>query len=114
VAAYQEVERAFSEGDRVQSKDLHVAYRELGTIENINHAGDLQIRMDPGRESSIHLREHPHLDHRYLATGNRSQGRTAQRVLIHVDPDESKLLVNNRFTCVSVSRPQHGRGYLHK
>jgi hypothetical protein len=49
VAVYQEVERAFSEGDRVQSKALHVAYRELGTIENINHAGDAQIRMDPGR-----------------------------------------------------------------
>ena len=52
--AYQEVERAFSEGDQVQltapSKDLHVAYRELGTIENINHAGDVQIRMGPGRE----------------------------------------------------------------
>ena len=44
VAVYHENERAFSEGDRVQftapSRDLHVANRELGTIEKINDAGE--------------------------------------------------------------------------
>ena len=49
---YQEVERSFSEGDRVQftapSKELHVANRELGTIQKINHPDDVQIRMDSG------------------------------------------------------------------
>jgi hypothetical protein len=37
----------------------------------------------------------------------RSQGQTADRVLIHVDTDKSELLVNNRFAYVSVSRAQY-------
>ena len=111
MAAYQEVERAFSEGDQVQftapSKDLHATNRELGTIEKINDAGDVQIRMDSGREVAFNIREHPHLDHGYAVTSHSSQGQTAQRVLIHVDTDKSELLVNKRFAYVSVSRAQH-------
>jgi ATP-dependent exoDNAse (exonuclease V) alpha subunit len=111
VAVYQEVGRSFSEGDRVQftapSKDLHVANRELGTIEKINDAGDVQIRMDSGREVAFNIREHPHLDHGYVVTSHSSQGQTAQRVLINVDTEKSALLVNNRFAYVSVSRAQH-------
>jgi ATP-dependent exoDNAse (exonuclease V) alpha subunit len=46
VAVYEQVERSFSEGDRVQftapSKELHIANRELGTIEKINDTGDLR------------------------------------------------------------------------
>jgi ATP-dependent exoDNAse (exonuclease V) alpha subunit len=110
VAVYQEVERAFSEGDRVQftapSKDLHVANRELGTIEKINDGGDVQIRMDSGGEVAFNIREHPHLDHGYAVTSHSSQGQTAQRVLIHVDTEKSELLVNKRFAYVSVSRAQ--------
>jgi ATP-dependent exoDNAse (exonuclease V) alpha subunit len=108
---YQAVERSFSEGDRVQftapSKDLHVANRELGTIEKINDAGDVQIRMDSGREVAFNIGEHPHLDHGYGVTSHSSQGQTAQRVPIHVDTEKSALLVNNRFAYVSVSRAQH-------
>jgi conjugative relaxase-like TrwC/TraI family protein len=111
VAVYQEVERAFSEGDRVQftapSKDLHVANRELGTIEKINDASDVQIRMDSGCRVAFNIQEHPHLDHGYAVTSHSSQGQTAQRVLIHVDTEKSVLLVNNRFAYVSVSRAQH-------
>ena len=111
VAVYQEVDRAFSEGDRVQftapSKDLHVANRELGTIQKINDAGDLEIRMDSGREIAFNIREHPHLDHGYAMTSHSSQGQTADRVLIHVDTEKSELLVNNRFAYVSVSRGQY-------
>jgi conjugative relaxase-like TrwC/TraI family protein len=106
VAVYHETERAFSEGDRVQftapSKGLHVANRELGTIEKIGDAGDVQIRMDSGRQVAFNIREHPHLDHGYVVTSHSSQGQTAARVLIHVDTDESELLINNRFAYVSV------------
>jgi hypothetical protein len=67
---YHETERTFSEGDRMQftapSKGLHVANRELGTIEKINDAGDVQIRMDSGRQVAFNIREHPHLDHLWL------------------------------------------------
>jgi ATP-dependent exoDNAse (exonuclease V) alpha subunit len=111
VAVYLETERAFSEGDRVQftapSQDLHVANRELGTIEKINNAGDVQLRMDSGREVAFNIQEHPHLDHGYAVTSHSSQGQTAERVLIHVDTEKSKLLVNNRFAYVSVSRAQY-------
>ena len=111
VAVYSETERTFSEGDRVQftapSRDLHIANRELGTIEKINDAGDARIRMDSGREVAFNIREHPHLDYGYAVTSHSSQGQTAERVLIHVDTDKSELLVNDRFAYVSVSRAQH-------
>jgi hypothetical protein len=111
VAVYHETERTFSEGDRVQftapSRHQHVANRELGTIEKINDTGDVQIRMDSGREVAFNIREHPHLDHGYALTSHSSQGQTADRVLIHVDTDKSELLINNRFAYVSVSRGQY-------
>lgn len=111
VSVYQEVQREFSQGDRVQftapSKELQVANRELGTIEQISHSGHLEIRMDSGREVRFNIREHPHLDHGYAVTSHSSQGQTADRVLIHVNTDNSELLVNNRFAYVSVSRVQY-------
>jgi conjugative relaxase-like TrwC/TraI family protein len=111
VAVYRESERAFSEGDRVQftapSRDLHVANRELGSIEKINDAGDVQLRMDSGREVAFNLREHPHLDHGYAVTSHSSQGQTAERVLVHVDTELGEQLVNSRMAYVSVSRGQY-------
>jgi conjugative relaxase-like TrwC/TraI family protein len=111
VTVYHETERAFSEGDRVQftapSRDLHVANRELGTIEKINDAGDVQIRVDSGREVAFNLREHPHLDHGYAVTSHSSQGQTADRVLVHVDTELGEQLVNSRMAYVSVSRGQY-------
>jgi len=111
VAVYQEVQRAFSQGDRVQftapSRELQVANRELGSIQRVSDAGNLEIRMDSGRDVRFNIREHPHLDHGYALTSHSSQGQTAQRVLIHVDTDKSELLVNNRFAYVSVSRGQY-------
>src|SRR5208337_488429 len=107
VAAYQEVQREFSQGDRVQftapARKLKVANRELGTIEQVSRSGNLEIRMDTGREVRFNIREHPHLDHGYALTSHSSQGQTADRVLIHVDTDKGELLVNSRFAYVSIS-----------
>ncbi|MGB8888697.1 MAG: hypothetical protein WCC87_18355 [Candidatus Korobacteraceae bacterium] len=111
VSVYNESERVFSQGDRVQftapSKELHVANRDLGTIEEINGAGDVAIRLDSGREVRFNVDEHPHLDHGYAVTSHSSQGQTAERVLIHVDTEQSEQLVNSRFAYVSVSRGQY-------
>jgi conjugative relaxase-like TrwC/TraI family protein len=111
VSVYREVQREFSQGDRVQftapSRELQVANRELGTIEQVSQSGNLEIRMDSGREVRFSIREHPHLDHGYAVTSHSSQGQTAQRVLVHVDTEKSELLVNDRFAYVSVSRAQH-------
>jgi ATP-dependent exoDNAse (exonuclease V) alpha subunit len=86
---------------------LHVANRELGTIEKINDAGDVQIRVDSGREVAFNIREHPHVDHGYAVTSHSSQGQTADRVLVHVDTELGEQLVNSRMAYVSVSRGQH-------
>jgi conjugative relaxase-like TrwC/TraI family protein len=111
VAVYEEVQREFSQGDRVQftapARELQVANRELGTIEQVSHSGNLEIRMDSGRDVRFNIRQHPHLDHGYAVTSHSSQGLTAERVLIHVDTDMSELLVNERFAYVSVSRAQY-------
>jgi conjugative relaxase-like TrwC/TraI family protein len=111
VSVYQEVQREFSQGDRVQftapSKELRVANRELGTIERVSPAGNLEIRMDSGHQVRFNIGEHPHLDHGYAVTSHSSQGQTADRVLIHVDTEKSELLVNDRFAYVSVSRGQY-------
>lgn len=111
VSVHREAEREFSQGDRVQftapSRELHVANRDLGTVEHVNSNGDLRIRMDSGQEVRFNVREHPHLDYGYAMTSHSSQGQTADRVLIHVDTDKSELLVNNRFAYVSVSRAQY-------
>jgi ATP-dependent exoDNAse (exonuclease V) alpha subunit len=111
VAVYHEVQREFSQGDRIQftapSRELQVANRELGTVEQVSDSGNLELRMDSGREVRFNIREHPHLDHGYAVTSHSSQGQTADRVLIHVDTDKSELLVNDRFAYVSVSRAQY-------
>ncbi len=111
VSVYHEIDRSFSEGDRVQftapSKELHVANRELGTIEKINDAGDVEVRMDSGRDVHFNIRDHAHLDHGYAVTSHSSQGQTADRVLVHVDTEKSEQLVNSRFAYVSVSRAQY-------
>ena len=81
---------------------------DLGTIEEINAAGDLAIRLDSGREVRFNVGERPHLDHGYAVTSHSSQGQTAERVLIHVDTELSaKDLLNSRMAYVSVSRGAH-------
>jgi ATP-dependent exoDNAse (exonuclease V) alpha subunit len=88
VSVYKEVQREFSEGDRVQFtapyKPERIANRELGTMERIDAEGNLQIRLDSGREAQFNVREHPHLDYGYAVTSHSSQGATADRVLVHV------------------------------
>src|ERR1700722_3611958 len=86
---------------------MQVANRELGTIQRISGAGNLDIRMDSGRGIRFNISEHPHLDYGYAVTSNSNQGQTADRVLIQVDTGKSELLVNDRFAYVSVSRGQY-------
>jgi conjugative relaxase-like TrwC/TraI family protein len=108
VSVYREAEREFAEGDRVQftspSKDFHVANRELGTIERIGQDGEISIHTDSGRHVSFNIEDHPHLDYGYAVTSHSSQGQTADRVLIHVDTEQSEHLVNSRMAYVAVSR----------
>jgi len=111
VSVYNEEERAFSTGDRVQltapSRGVKLANRELGTVESIgqNDDGRLRLKMDGGRTVDLDPRLHPHLDHGYAVTSHSSQGQTADRVLIHVDTElDAKDLLNHRMAYVAVSR----------
>ena len=78
VAVYRESERAFSEGDRVQfsapDKTLKIANRELGTIESIDKRGNVEIKLDSGRDVRFNLEQNRHLDYGYAVTSHSSQG----------------------------------------
>jgi ATP-dependent exoDNAse (exonuclease V) alpha subunit len=109
VSVYRTQERAFSIGDRVQftapNQESRIANRELGTIESIAGNGSMQLKLDSGRSVQIGVQSFPHLDHGYAVTSHASQGKTAERVLIHVDTELSaKDLLNHRMAYVSVSR----------
>jgi hypothetical protein len=93
VTLYREIERAFSQGDRVKftapNREQHIANRDLGTIEKIGESGKLQVLLDSGREVAFNIKENPHLDYGYAVTSRSSQGQTADRVLVHVDTEQA-------------------------
>ena len=112
VTLYRDAERTFSEGDRVQftapNHEQHIANRELGTIEKMDGSGNLQLRLDSGRNLTFNTRDNPHLDYGYAVTSHSSQGQTADRVLIHVDTEQGgEKLVNRRLAYVAVSRGRY-------
>ena len=65
VSVYREAERDFSTGDRVQFtapyRDEHIANRQLGTVQQIDAEGNLQVRLDSGQDVQFNIREHPHV-----------------------------------------------------
>ena len=89
-------------------RDEHIANRQLATVEQIDSDGNLQVRMDSGRDVQFNIREHPHLDYGYAVTSHSSQGVTADRVLVHVDTEQAhEQLINSRLAYVSVSRGRY-------
>ncbi len=112
ISAYREIEREFAIGDRVMftapNRDLKVANRDLGTVEQIDE-GAMKVRMDDGKGTKVTFdpREMQHFDHGYAVTSHSSQGLTAQRVLVNMDTDVHPDLINGRFAYVSVSRASH-------
>jgi ATP-dependent exoDNAse (exonuclease V) alpha subunit len=112
VTLYRETKRGFSQDDRVQftapNRERYIANRELGTIEKIDGSGNLQLRLDSGRTVAFNIKENPHLDYGYAVTSHSSQGQTADRVLVHVDTEQTgEKLVNRRLAYVAVSRGRY-------
>ena len=108
VNVYRELEREFAVGDRLSftapSKELGVANRDLGTVQEISDQGRLTVKMDSGtlvRFDAGHMR---HFDHGYAVTSHSSQGLTADRVLVNIDGQGQRELIDQRFAYVSVSR----------
>lgn len=110
ISAYKEIERDFATGDRIQwtapNRQLGIANRDLGTIQQIVQDGRVTVRMDGLKEKIVTFdpRESRHFDHGYAVTSHSSQGLTAQRVLVNVDTEVHPDLINSRFAYVSVSR----------
>jgi ATP-dependent exoDNAse (exonuclease V) alpha subunit len=113
ISAYREIEREFAIGDRLQwtapSKDLGVANRDLGTVQQIDPNGTMTVRMDGDKDKLVSFdpREMRHFDHGYAVTSHSSQGLTAERVLVNMDTEVHRELINPRFAYVSVSRASH-------
>jgi conjugative relaxase-like TrwC/TraI family protein len=111
VSVYQEIEREFSVGDRIQftapDKSLGVANRDMAAIEAIHPDGRLSVRLDNNRQIQFNPNEHRHLDHGYAVTSHSAQGLTAERVLVHADTGVHPDLLNSRFGYVSISRASH-------
>jgi ATP-dependent exoDNAse (exonuclease V) alpha subunit len=113
ISAYREIERDFAVGERLQftapNKELGVANRDLGTIQQIGEAGKITVCMDGDKEKAVMFdpAEMRHFDHGYAVTSHSSQGLTAKRVLVNMDTNVHPELINSRFAYVSVSRASH-------
>jgi conjugative relaxase-like TrwC/TraI family protein len=111
VSVYQEIERDFSIGDRVQftapDKSLGVANRDLAVVYAIHPDGRISARLDNNRQVEFKPAEHRHFDHGYAVTSHGAQGLTAERVLVHADTSVHPDLLNSRFGYVSISRASH-------
>jgi ATP-dependent exoDNAse (exonuclease V) alpha subunit len=111
VSVYQEIQREFSVGDRIQftapDKSLGVANRDMAAIKAIHPDGRLCVHLDNNRQIEFNPNVHRHLDHGYAVTSHSSQGLTAERVLVHADSSVHPDLLNSRFAYVSISRASH-------
>ena len=111
VSVYQEMDRQFSIGDRIQftapDKSLEVANRDLALIESISPDGRISARLDNDRNIEFDPADHRHFDHGYAVTSHSAQGLTADRVLVHADSSVHPDLLNSRFAYVSISRASH-------
>ncbi len=91
ISAYREIERKFAIGDRIQliapNRELGVANRDLGTLQQIGEDRRLIVRMDGDQEKTIAFDPHEmrHFDHGYAVTSHSSQGLTSERVLVNMD-----------------------------
>ncbi|MDE3104856.1 MAG: relaxase domain-containing protein [Acidobacteriota bacterium] len=109
VNVFREMEREFAAGDRLQftapNKELKVANRDLGTVIGVDE-GKMTVRLDGKvqRIVTFNPTDFRQFDHGYAVTSHSSQGITASRVLVHIDTDSSRSLINSRLAYVSVSR----------
>ena len=110
IAAYREIEREFSIGDKIQftapQRDLQVANRDLGVIQHIGDDGKISVRVDGTKDRIVRFDadQMRHFDHGYAVTSHSSQGLTSERVLVNMDTKVHPELINSRFAYVSVSR----------
>ena len=112
VSVYREAAIEIAPGDRIQftraHKELGVSNRDLATVETVNATritvtiGDKEKR--PQRTVSFDPSQHRHFDHGYAVTSHSAQGLTVERVLVNIDTEGPRSLINQRLAYVSISR----------
>ncbi|HEU5403417.1 MAG TPA: MobF family relaxase [Terriglobales bacterium] len=113
IATYREIDREFATGEKIQftspNRNLQVANRDLGTIQQIDENGKITVRMDGAKDRIVRfdVNQMRHFDHGYAVTSHSSQGLTSERVLVNMDTEVHPELINSRFAYVSVSRASH-------
>lgn len=93
--------------DKLVPNSLKVANRELGTVDETKATGQIKVHSDSGRVLNFNIEDHRHLDYGYAVTSHSGQGQTTDRVLINVDTELGKKLVNERLAYVAVSRARY-------
>jgi conjugative relaxase-like TrwC/TraI family protein len=109
VSVHRELDRDFAVGDRLQftarNKELGISNRDIGTIESIGPgAREIALKMDNGKSVRFDPQQIRTFDHGYAVTSHSSQGLTAERVIVNMDLNTHKDLINTRFAYVSISR----------
>jgi hypothetical protein len=109
VNVYREAPREIAEGERIQFtaplRGLGVANRELGTVTMIE-PDRITVRMDGKDERSVHFdpTKMRHFDHGYAVTSHSAQGLTTERIIVNMDGETARSLVNSRLAYVAISR----------
>lgn len=112
VNVFETAQREFATGDRLQftapDKDIGVARRELGTITKLSR-DQITVKLDGkgGRTVAFDPKEFRSFDHGYAVTSHSAQGLTTGRVLVNIDADGPRDLINSRLAYVAVSRAAH-------
>jgi hypothetical protein len=125
---YEPTHRQFAVGERVQFtkqwKDyiapfgntkgrsvVHAANRALGTIERLDSAGNVTVRLDtpegkPEKRLAWNLEKMPHLDYGYAMTSYSAPGATTDKVIVHIDTDAPNVqkMLSQQLLYVAASR----------
>ena len=107
VEVFREEKRTIALGERIQfrapDRALGVANGEFATIKSLD-AQRAVMQLDNGQEISAALDRLRHIDHGYASTSHSAQGATVDRVIVDIDTQLSRELVNRKQFYVSISR----------
>jgi len=112
VNVFETAQREFANGDRLQftapDKELGIVRRELSTITKLSR-DEITVKLDgkDGRTITFDPKEFRSFDHGYAVTSHSAQGLTTDRVLVNIDVDGPRGLINSRLAYVAVSRAAH-------
>ena len=107
VEVFREEKCTIARGERIQfrapDRALGVANGEFATIKSLD-AQRAVMQLDNGQEMTSALDRLRHIDHGYASTSHSAQGATVDRVIVDIDTQLSRELVNRKQFYVSISR----------